>query len=129
MIHLSVKQKIISAKNARLSKLIFYLAKKCIIDSICIGLISSLFDVNKNISINYRLCKNERSGLIDQIKYLYEGDILLLDRGYYSKHLLSLLNKNKIDVIFRMKKNNILVKELIEKDKIICIPIFLTIKN
>ena len=81
----------------------------------CIGLISSLFDVNKNLLINYNLCKNERSGLIYQMKYLYEGDILLLDRGYYSRYLLSLFNDNKIDVIFRMKKNSILIKKLIKK--------------
>src|ERR1700729_3597135 len=38
----------------------------------CIGLVSSLFDLNDEVLINYRLCKNhnEREGLLKQIKYL-----------------------------------------------------------
>jgi hypothetical protein len=83
----------------------------------CIGLVSSLFDLNDEVLINYRLCKNhnEREGLLKQIKYLRSGDTLIMDRGYYSKNLLFLLNKMKIKVIFRMTINNLMIKKIIEK--------------
>jgi hypothetical protein len=83
----------------------------------CISLISSLFDINNKILINYNLCKNmdERKGLIDQLEYLREGDILVIDRGYYSKKLLMLLHENKINAIFRMRENSLVVKKMIKK--------------
>jgi Transposase DDE domain len=83
----------------------------------CIGLISSLFDLNEKYLINYRLCKNhnERDGLISQMKYLKSGDTLIMDRGYYSENLLFSLNKEGIKVIFRLKKNMLMVKKIIEK--------------
>ena len=85
----------------------------------CIGLISSLFDVNEKILINYELCKtrNERNGLMNQLTYLREGDTLIMDRGYFSNDLLFCLDEMKIKVIFRMKINNLMVKELIRKQQ------------
>ena len=86
----------------------------------CIGLISSLFDINKKILINFNLCTkiDERQGLIDQANYLKKNDILVIDRGYYSHNLLIFLNNINVKVIFRMKKNSYLVKELIRKGQI-----------
>ena len=83
----------------------------------CIGLISSLYDLNEKILINYRLCKefDEREGLMGQLKYLKSGDTLIMDRGYYSGDLLWSLNKMGVHVIFRMKKNMLMVKQIIEK--------------
>jgi len=83
----------------------------------CIGLISSLFDLNNKILINYRLCTNhnERKGLIDQMKYLKPGDIIIMDRGYYSENLLFLLNDKGLHPIFRLKKSMLVVKQIIEK--------------
>jgi hypothetical protein len=83
----------------------------------CIGLISSLFDVNKKMLINYNLCKkhDERKALIQQIDYLRPKDVLVMDRGYYSIKLLFYLHERKIDVIFRMQSNSLLVKKIIEK--------------
>ena len=85
----------------------------------CIALISSLFDVNKKLLINYSLTsnRNERQGLVDQLEYLKVGDILIMDRGYFSKDLLHTLHKFGIDVIFRMKKNSYLVKQLKYKNQ------------
>ena len=92
----------------------FRVSKK---DTYCIGLISSLFDINKKLVINYNLCSdsNERNGLMNQIEYLRKGDILVMDRGYYSKKLLIFLNKLEIDVILRMKDNLLIVKKMIKK--------------
>ena len=86
-------------------------------NTFCTGLISSLFDLDRKVVINYRLRKNhdERKALISQLKYLQPGDILIMDRGYYSCDLLFLLNKRKIQVIFRMKKNMLMIKQIIEK--------------
>jgi hypothetical protein len=82
----------------------------------CTGLISSLYDINEGVLINYRLCQNnnERDGLKSQIKYLRPGDTLIMDRGYYSKDLLLFLTKMEMKVIFRMKKSDLDVKEIIK---------------
>ena len=38
-----------------------------------------------------------------------------MDSGYYSKGLLYFLNEMGVKVIFRMKKNSLMVKKMIEK--------------
>ena len=85
----------------------------------CIGLVSSLYDIDKKMLINYNLSKkhDERKALIDQIEYLKPNDILIMDRGYYSKELLFLLNEKEIQVIFRMRSNSLMVKELVNKNQ------------
>ena len=56
----------------------------------CNGLLSSLYDVDKKIPINYSLYKSfdEREALKDQLKYVKTNDVLIFDRGYYSDDLL-----------------------------------------
>jgi hypothetical protein len=73
----------------------------------CTALISTIFDVEREIPINYRLStgKNERKTLIEQLKYIKSGDILIMDRGYYSHELLYRLNNLGIKVIFRLTTN------------------------
>jgi hypothetical protein len=73
----------------------------------CTALISTLFDVERKIPINYGLyeTKNEREALVDQLKYLKANDILLMDRGYYSEKLLFTLHNHGIKVVFRLRKN------------------------
>lgn len=85
----------------------------------CIGLVSSLYDIDKKMLINYNLFKkhDERKSLIDQMEYLKPNDILIMDRGYYSKELLFLLNEKEIQVIFRMKSNSLMVKDLVKKNQ------------
>jgi hypothetical protein len=72
----------------------------------CIALLSTLFDIEKELPINYKISNNkdERSVLIKQLKYLQQNDILIMDRGYFSYDLLSILNKKHIKTIFRLKK-------------------------
>jgi hypothetical protein len=86
----------------------------------CNAMVSSLFDVINEIPINYSVFKhmNEADALIDQLKYLNKGDILIMDRKYFSYKLLRILNKHKIKVIFRMKKNFNLNKKLRNNDVI-----------
>jgi hypothetical protein len=76
-------------------------------DNYCIALLSTLFDIEKEMPINYSLFKNkdERKGLLEQLKYLKPYDILIMDRGYFSNDLLFTLCKNKIIVVFRLKIN------------------------
>ena len=73
--------------------------KTSVNNTYCTGLVSSLFDINKKMLINYRLCKkyNERKALMSQIGYLKPNDILIMDRGYYSKQLLFFLDDNNIN--------------------------------
>lgn len=68
----------------------------------------------------YKLCKeiDERKALKSQFTYLNEGDLLVMDRGYYSEALLESLVSKKINVIFRMKLNSLMVQELIKKVKL-----------
>src|SRR5271154_5483676 len=83
-------------------------------DNYCMALISTLFDTEREIPLNYHLykSKNEREGLICQLKYLRPNDILIMDRGYYSADLLNILDEHQIKPIFRLKKNFNIIKKL-----------------
>lgn len=83
----------------------------------CIALVSSVYDISNDMLINYRLHKrnDERAALMKQMNYLRKGDILIMDRGYYSKKLLSALVEKGIEVVFRMQVSSLLIKELIKK--------------
>lgn len=83
----------------------------------CSCLISSLYDIERKMVINYNLFKehNERAALMEQINYLKPNDILIMDRGYFSKKLLFDLNSKGIKVLFRMKTNSLLVTEMLDK--------------
>jgi hypothetical protein len=73
------------------------------------GLLSSIIDIDREIVINCSIFnhENERKALEEQLKYIRKGDVLIFDRGYYSKELLELLLKKGIGFIFRMiEKNN-----------------------
>jgi hypothetical protein len=93
----------------------------------CRGLISTLFDVDREIPINYNLVchTNERLALMEQIHHLKENDILIMDRGYYSRNLLLHLNKHDLQVIFRLRNNfgraKSLMKSLVNVEKRITI--------
>ncbi len=78
------------------------------------ALISSLYDIDNKIPINYAIFNhfNERKALISQLKYFRPGDILVVDRGYYDEKLLKILIDNGLYVVFRMKKNLNLIKKL-----------------
>lgn len=79
----------------------------------CKGLLSSLYDLDKQIPINLRLFKsfNERQALTEQLDYVNAGDVLIMDRGYWSKQLYKTLISKNIHTIFRLKKNLNIIKE------------------
>ena len=80
----------------------------------CSGLLSSLFDIDKKIPINYSLFKSfdEREALISQFPYLKKNDVLIMDRGYYSDDLLKQIYDQNFDAVFRIKNNSKFVKQL-----------------
>lgn len=82
------------------------------------ALVSTLFDIDREIPINYLLSvdDSERVSLKKQFKYLKRGDIIIMDRGYYSKQLLYQLNNLYVKVIFRLKKNMTQIKKLKNND-------------
>jgi len=87
--------------------------------SMCIGKISALYDIENNFIINYTFDKdfNERNYYKRQLKYLNKGDIIIADRGYYSKELLEVTNELGIKCVFRLKKDLDCVKKLINSHK------------
>lgn len=87
----------------------------------CTAMISTLFDIDMEMPINYNLVlhKSERDALIEQFKYLKKNDILIMDRGYYSKKLIFKINKIGVDVIVRLKSNLKCVSLLDNNDKTI----------
>ena len=93
-------------------KLKEYGYRATISNTYCTALVSSLYDINNKILINYKLCKkmDEREALKKQSAYLKVGDILVMDRGYYSDELLYFLTNKSVDVIFRMKNNSLMVQ-------------------
>jgi hypothetical protein len=83
-------------------------------------LINGLYDNENNIILDLHLSKkhDERKALEKQFKYLKNGDVLLLDRGYYSKSLLFALYHKNVDCIFRLKKNFTFLKNLNDKNDV-----------
>jgi hypothetical protein len=86
----------------------------------CKTKLGSLFDIDKRIPINYHLSDtmNEREILILQLKYVNEGDILIMDGGYYSKKLIGILIDRKINYIFRTPVSNMYVIEYISDSNV-----------
>jgi hypothetical protein len=87
----------------------------------CTALISTIFDVKREIPINYGLSLriNERIILLEQLKYINRGDTLIMDRGYYSHNLLYQLNNAGIKVIFRSQSNLKHISKMKQKNDII----------
>jgi hypothetical protein len=87
----------------------------------CSALVSSLYDVSNNIPINLHMSKNfdERNALVNQLNFLHKNDVLIMDRGYFSFDLLETLSDKGIDVIFRLKENLTLVKELKDNNDVL----------
>ena len=81
----------------------------------CIAKISSLFDVEKKLPINYELdktCAADGKILLKQLAYLRKGYVLIMDRGYYSTYLVKKLSDIGVNFIFRMKVSSQYVKNL-----------------
>ena len=70
-------------------------------------LLSVLQGIQTNTIINYSITKslNERSSIEFLIKDLKKNSIVILDRGYYSKHIYNLFITTQIHCIMRLKKD------------------------
>jgi len=82
-------------------------------------LISSLYDIEKKVPINYKVSTemNERKLLISQLDYVNKGDILVMDRGYYSEDLVNIFLKKGIKFVFRIRSNLKVAKSITSKEK------------
>jgi len=80
----------------------------------CCGLINTPYDISNEIPLNYYLSqgKNERAVLCEQLQYLREEDLLVMNRGYFSYDLLQILYKKNIRSLFRMDSDSIFIKKL-----------------
>ena len=70
-------------------------------------MLSALTGIFSDTIVDYTLTKhfNERACVIPLIKNLKKNDIVILDRGYYSKEIFSTFYNLKIDCIMRVKKD------------------------
>jgi hypothetical protein len=68
---------------------------------------SVLYDIDYGFPINVQLDEhfNERNAAIKHLDFLEKGDVVVFDRGYYSKDLYTECKKRGINVVFRIKKN------------------------
>lgn len=76
--------------------------------------VSGLYDNTNNLILDFCMNNtNSESQLYkQQFKYLKKNDIVMHDRGYYSYNLLYQLNELNVFPIFRLKIDNLCVKEL-----------------
>jgi len=87
-----------------------------------ICLISSLYDAMNELPINYHPISkvtpgkkrfNETTGLLEQLDYLSNNDILMGDRWYYNKNLHKILRDKNIGFFLRAKNNCPLFNDMI----------------
>lgn len=78
------------------------------------ALISSVYDVDKLVPINYKISNSfsERGLLKEQLKYFKKGDIGIMDRGYYSKEMVNMFQSNGCHFIIRLAKTNLYSKQI-----------------
>lgn len=73
------------------------------------GLISCLYHLEEEIiyDFNFNSLLSERESLFEHIEHLSLGDVLVLDRGYFSCMLLYKCLEKKIDVVCRIQSGSI----------------------
>jgi len=79
------------------------------------ALINTLYSVNNKVPIAFDLSDslNEIGSFIKTLlQYVKKGDIVIFDRGYYSKELIKLLNDKGCFFICRMRKSSLLVNDI-----------------
>jgi hypothetical protein len=84
------------------------------------SLLSTVYDVDNKIPVNCSVTKkfDERKTVIDDLMNTFKkDDIIVFDRGYFSKELILELMKNRLKYVIRMVKSSLLVKYL-NKNKI-----------
>ena len=56
-----------------------------------------------------------KSFIRNLLKYVKKDDIVIFDRGYYSKELINCINNNKSYFICRMRQDSLFVKDALKK--------------
>jgi len=66
-----------------------------------------LYDIDYGFPIDVILEPqlDERNAAIRHMEYLEAGDVVVMDRGYYSKALFEAFTNKGIHVVFRLKSN------------------------
>ena len=70
------------------------------------GLVSCLYRLHDRVVCDFNLCagKNERKSALAHLSFCQPGDLLVYDRGYYSRAMLGAHENRDIRVVFRVKK-------------------------
>ena len=73
------------------------------------GFGSMLYDIDYGFPIDVLLEEslNERSAALKHLTHLRTGDVVVMDRGYYSKDLYNAFTEKGVHVIFRMRSNTL----------------------
>ena len=68
-------------------------------------MLSSLYGVESQTTFNHTITKhfNERKCVPELISVLKKGNIVIMDRGYYSAKLFTHFYHTKIHAVFRLK--------------------------
>ena len=68
---------------------------------------SLLYDIDYGFPVHAIISENtdERQAAMQHMDYIKTGDVVVLDRGYYSKALFEAFSDKGIHVVFRMKSN------------------------
>lgn len=77
------------------------------------ALLNTLYSVNNKVPIDFDLSNgfDEIGSFLENLlKCVKKDDIVIFDRGYYSKELITRINNNKSHFICRMKENSLLLK-------------------
>ena len=69
--------------------------------------VSMLYDIDYGIVGDVILSNtlDERAAALQHMRYIQKGDVVVMDRGYYSKALFKAFDDAGVHVIFRAKKN------------------------
>jgi len=73
------------------------------------GFGSMLYDIDYGFPIDVILDEklDERSAAMRHLEHLVVGDVVVMDRGYYSRDILDAFTEKGVHVVFRMRANNL----------------------
>ena len=87
--------------------------------SYCKALLSCLYDVDNKYPVKACIDKHfdERKSFINNLlNEVPKNGIVMFDRGYYSSKLIKKLSNKQLYFIIRMKRNSLIVKEMIKRN-------------
>lgn len=85
------------------------------------GLVSCLYRLHDRVVCDFNLCagRNERKSALAHLPFNRPGDVLVYDRGYYSRTMLARHEDRELRVVFRVKrKANRQVKQFVDSEAV-----------